>query len=325
MFYSCYLEQSEGTVIISIQSELVKQGRFATRATQRFRRVLTAHAYVLKAKMADTGHRISITVTYDNNPCEQGLKTDWGFAAFITGTDKTILFDTGPSMANSLLDNMQKLAIEPDFVEIIVLSHIHGDHTGGLGSFLEKNSNVAIYLPKSFPKKFKDNARNSGAKIIEVNPVRSKTSTSPEEMSFGHNGVKESEQICENVYSTGQLGKLIKEQSLIIRTDKGLVVITGCAHPGIVNIVNTAKTLMRVPALRGPKDDIILVMGGFHLEWATKGRIEKIISTLKQLGVRYVGPCHCSGHKARSLFEKHFGSNYINIGAGKVITLTDLR
>ncbi len=250
---------------------------------------------------------LTITVVYDNNPYKQELETDWGFAAAITGTEKTILFDTGGGRL--LLDNMQKLAIEPDSVDVVVLSHIHGDHTGGLSSFLEKNSNVIVYLPVSFPKKFKDNARNSGAKIIEVNPVRSKASIS--------NGVNESLQICENVYSTGQLGKLIKEQSLIIRTDKGLVVITGCAHPGIVNIVNTAKTLM--------KDDILLVMGGFHLEWATKGRIEKIISAFKQLGVRYVGPCHCSGHKARSLFEKHFGSNYINIGAGKVITLTELR
>ncbi len=246
--------------------------------------------------MAYTEHKISITVTYDNNPCKQGLETDWGFAALVAGTDKTILLDTGPSTANSLLDNMQKLAIEPDCVEIIVLSHIHGDHTGGLGSFLEKNSNVTIYLLKSFPKQFKDNAGNSGAKIIEV---------------------EESEQICENVYSTGRLGKWIKEQSLIIRTDKGLVVIIGCAHPGIINIINTVKKLM--------KNDIFLVMGGFHLEWATKGRIEKIISTFKRLGVRYVGPCHCSGHRARSPFEKHFGSNYINIGAGKVITLADLR
>lgn len=245
---------------------------------------------------------LTITVVYDNNPYKQELETEWGFAAAITGTEKTILFDTGGGRL--LLDNMQKLAIKPDSVDVVVLSHIHGDHTGGLSSFLEKNSNVTVYLPVSFPKKFKDNAGNSGAKIIEV---------------------YESEQICENVYSTGQLGKLIKEQSLIIRTDKGLVVITGCAHPGIVNIVNTAKTLMRVPALRGPKDDILLVMGGFHLEWATKGKLEKIISAFKQLGVRYVGPCHCSGQKARSLFEKHFGSNYINIGAGKVITLTDLR
>ena len=237
---------------------------------------------------------LTITVVYDNNPYKQELETEWGFAAAITGTEKTILLDTGGGRL--LLDNMEKLAIKPDSVDVVVLSHIHGDHTGGLSSFLEKNSNVTVYLPVSFPKKFKDNAGNSGAKIIEV---------------------YESEQICENVYSTGQLGKLIKEQSLIIRTDKGLVVITGCAHPGIVNIVNTAKTLM--------KEDIFLVMGGFHLEWATKGKLEKIISAFKQLGVRYVGPCHCSGQKARSLFEKHFGSNYINIGAGKVITLADLR
>jgi len=217
---------------------------------------------------------LTITVTYDNNPYKQGLETEWGFAAFITGTEKTILFDTGGGRV--LLDNMEKLAIKPDRVDVVVLSHIHGDHTGGLSSFLEKNSNVMVYLPVSFPKKFKDDARNSGAKIIEVNPVRSKASIS--------NGVKKSLQICENVYSTGQLGKLIKEQSLIIRTDKGLVVITGCAHPGIVNIVNTAKALMRVPALRGPKDDILLVMGGFHLEWATKGRIEKIISGRPKAG-----------------------------------------
>ncbi len=246
--------------------------------------------------MADTGYKISITVTYDNNPCEQGLETAWGFSAFITGTEKTILFDTGPPTANSLLDNMQKLAIEPENVDMVVLSHIHPDHTGGLAGFLEKNPNVTVYLPVSFPKKFKDNVRDHGARIIEV---------------------RESLQICENVYSTGRLGKWIKEQSLIIRTDKGLIIVIGCAHSGIVNIVSTAKELI--------KDDILLVMSGFHLEWETKGRIEKIISTFKQLGVRCVGPCHCSGHKARSLFEKHFGSNYINTGAGKVITLADLR
>ncbi len=246
--------------------------------------------------MADTGYKISITVTYDNNAYEQGLETAWGFSAFITGTEKTILFDTGPPTANSLLDNMEKLSIEPDNVDMVVLSHIHPDHTGGLAGFLEKNPNVTVYLPSVFPKKFKDNVRDHGARIIEV---------------------RESMQICENVYSTGQLGRLIQEQSLIIRTDKGLVIVIGCSHPGIVNIVNTAKDLI--------KDDILLVMGGFHLEWATKGRIEKIISAFKQLGVRCVGPCHCSGHKARSLFEKHFGSNYINTGAGKVITLADLR
>jgi len=237
---------------------------------------------------------MTITVVYDNNPYKECLETAWGFSALVTGTEKSILFDTGGD-GSLLLDNMEKLAIEPGKIDIVVLSHSHGDHTGGLDSFLEKNSDVTIYLPKSFPKKFKDNVLSFRLKIVEV---------------------EQSLKICENVYSTGQLGILIKEQSLIIQTPKGLIVITGCAHPGIVKIVNTAKDLL--------KGDILLVIGGFHLEWATKGKIKKIISAFEKLGVWYVGPAHCSGDKGRSLFEKHFGENYTNIGAGKVVTVADL-
>jgi 7,8-dihydropterin-6-yl-methyl-4-(beta-D-ribofuranosyl)aminobenzene 5'-phosphate synthase len=238
---------------------------------------------------------LTIKVIYDNNPYMEGLGTAWGFSALITGTEKTILFDTGGD-GSLLLSNMKKLAIEPNNIDVIVLSHIHDDHTGGLTGFLQKNHNVTVFMPESFPKKFKENVQKYGAQVVDVNqPLK----------------------ICENVHSTGQLGILIKEQALIIRTKAGLIVITGCAHPGIVKIVTTAKDLM--------KDEVLLVMGGFHLEWATKSRIEKIISAFKQLDVRYVGPCHCTGEKARNLFEKHFGKNYINIGAGKVITLSDLQ
>ena len=238
---------------------------------------------------------LTIKVVYDNNPYKQELGTAWGFSAFIIGTEKNILFDTGGD-GSLLLGNMKKLEIEPNSIDVVVLSHIHGDHTSGLASFLQKNHKIEVFLPESFPKKFKDSVQQYQAKVIEINqPLK----------------------ICENVYSTGQQGVWIKEQSLIIRTKAGLVVITGCAHPGIVNMVNTAKELM--------KDDVLLVMGGFHLEWATRGKIEKIISAFKQHGVRYVGPCHCTGEKARSLFEKHFGKNYINIGVGKVISLADLQ
>lgn len=238
---------------------------------------------------------LTITVVYDNNPYKQELETSWGFSCVITGAEKTILFDTGGD-GLLLLDNMRKLAIEPNSIDIVVLSHIHGDHTGGLDDFLKEKNDVEVYVLKSFPEKFKDSARGYGSKVIEV---------------------EQSCKICENVYSTGQLGTLIREQALIVRTDKGLIVITGCAHPGIVKIVNSAKDLL--------KSDILLVMGGFHLEWATRGKIEKIISAFKQLAVRYAGPCHCSGDKARELFEKQFGENYINIGAGKVITPANLR
>jgi 7,8-dihydropterin-6-yl-methyl-4-(beta-D-ribofuranosyl)aminobenzene 5'-phosphate synthase len=114
---------------------------------------------------------------------------------------------------------------------------------------------VVIYLPKSFPKGFKDKVKEYGAKIVEVQgPLK----------------------ICQEVYSTGELGTGIKEQSLVIYTEKGLVVITGCAHPGIVKIVNKAKDLV--------KSDVLLVMGGFHLGGESKGEIENIISSFRKLG-----------------------------------------
>jgi len=240
-------------------------------------------------------NELTITVVYDHNPHKQGLKTAWGFSAVITAAEKTILFDTDGD-GSVLLNNMEQLGIEPNSIDVVALSHIHRDHTGGLDSFLEMNPRVVVYLPESFPEKFKARVRAHGAKIVEVErPLK----------------------ICENVYSTGQLGRMIKEQSLVIRTNKGMIVMTGCAHPGIVKMIAPARDLIR--------DDILLVMGGFHLEWATKGKIEKVISAFKQWQVRYVGPCHCIGHKGRALFEKHFGDGYINVGAGKVITLADLK
>lgn len=237
---------------------------------------------------------INITVVCDNNPYKKGFETGWGFSCLVSGPENTILFDTGPE--GSLLVNMEKLGIEPGCIDTVVLSHIHPDHTGGLDSFLEKNPEVAVYMPESFPERFKDNVRAHGAKVIEVGqPIK----------------------ICENVWSTGQYGKWIKEQSLVIQTDKGSVLIVGCSHPGIVSIVNSAKDLV--------KDDIFLVMGCFHLEWAGKSKIEKVISVFKQSGVRYVGLCHGSGDKARRLFEEYFGRKYIKLGAGRVITIDNLK
>jgi 7,8-dihydropterin-6-yl-methyl-4-(beta-D-ribofuranosyl)aminobenzene 5'-phosphate synthase len=212
----------------------------------------------------------------------------------INGAEKTVLFDTGPG--GSLLRNMEKLTIETKSVDAVVLSHIHPDHTGGLEDFLEENPDVIVYLLESFPQRFKDAVRAHGAKIVEIGqPTK----------------------ICENVWSSGELGKWMKEQSLIIQTDKGLVVVVGCSHPGIMNIVNAARDLI--------ENDILLVMGGFHLEGTGSGKINKVISAFNRLGVQYVGLCHGSGEKARDLSGENYGPNYINIGAGRVITISDLQ
>jgi 7,8-dihydropterin-6-yl-methyl-4-(beta-D-ribofuranosyl)aminobenzene 5'-phosphate synthase len=238
---------------------------------------------------------LNITVIYDNNPYMEGLETSWGFSCLIRGTEKTILFDTGGD-GSILLANMEKLGINPKEIDAVVLSHVHGDHVGGLDSFLQENNKVVVYLPKSFPENFKDDVREHGAKVVEI-----------------HEPLK----IYDAVYSTGELGTFIIEQSLIIHTDKGIIIITGCSHPGIVKIVGEAKDLI--------KDDVLLVMGGFHLGGESSADIEKIISDFKESGVRYVGPCHCSGDTARQLFEKEFKNNFINAGVGKIITSDDLK
>lgn len=236
-----------------------------------------------------------ITVVYDNNPYNEILETAWGFSCVIKGLDKTILFDTGGD-GEILLDNMEKLGINPGEIELVVLSHIHGDHVGGLNRFLEENPEVVVYLPRSFPRSFKDDIKNYGTKIVEVeNPL----------------------EITKNVYSTEVLGALIKEQSLILRTEKGLIIITGCAHPGIVKILRKAKDLLN--------EDFLFVLGGFHLVGVSSYKMEEIVSDFRKLGVRYIGPCHCSGDVARELFEKEYKQNFINIGVGKVITIENLK
>ncbi len=234
---------------------------------------------------------ITLTTVYDNYLTNQKLKTGWGFSCLVETKDKTLLFDTGAD-SETLLYNMEKLKIKPEDVDIIVLSHIHQDHIGGLSGFLEKNSNVIVYLPESFPANFKNDIKARKARVIEVNNAT---------------------RIIEGVYSTGQLGTFIKEQSLLIATEKGLVIITGCAHPGIVNIIEKAKQLTN--------QDIYLVIGGFHLSSARDSKLREIINSFRKLEVEKVAPCHCSGNRCRELFEQEYKDNFVSNGVGKIIEI----
>jgi len=247
-----------------------------------------------KSKIAiGIGMATTILIIYDNNPHDARLRTAWGFSCLVRYNQKTILFDTGGD-STILLDNMQKLQVKPKEVDIVVLSHIHGDHTGGLAGFLGKNNQVSVYLPRSFPQSFKHAVKSYGARIEEVyDPI----------------------EIMPGVYSTGELNGGIKEQSLVVKTTSGLVVITGCAHPGIDNILRKSKEIA--------KDKIHLVLGGFHLGGTSTSQIKTIIQNFEILGVEKVAPCHCTGDKARSLFKKYFGRYYIEAGVGKKVSLIE--
>ena len=234
-----------------------------------------------------------ITIVYDNNPYDPRLRPDWGFSCVIKFAGKVILFDTGGDGV-ILLENMKKLGIDPKGVSTVFLSHIHGDHVGGLPAFLRRNRKVTVYVPGFFPARLKEQIRYSGATLEEV---------------------RQDTEVFPGVFTTGELDGGIEEQSLVLRSPRGLVVITGCAHPGIVNVVRKAKEIA--------KDRVHLVLGGFHLGGVTTSTIERIIEIFLKLRVEKVGPCHCSGDRARKLFEKHFGSSYIPAGVGKEVFIAE--
>jgi 7,8-dihydropterin-6-yl-methyl-4-(beta-D-ribofuranosyl)aminobenzene 5'-phosphate synthase len=233
---------------------------------------------------------VTITVVYDNNPYDPRLKTAWGFGCLVETDQATILFDTGGDGA-MLLGNMTTLKIDPQSIEVVVLSHIHSDHTGGLGALLGTGARPTVYAPRSFPARFKADVR-SLTTLEEV--------TGPAE-------------ILPGVYTTGEMGSGIVEQALAIETSEGLVVITGCAHPGVVEMVRRAKQISEA--------EVYLALGGFHLGGASRQKIGRIIADLQALGVRRVAPCHCTGDQAIKAFADAFGAGFIQNGVGCVMTV----
>lgn len=245
---------------------------------------------VAKAE-AQSANTLTLHFVYDNHTFCEDLQTNWGFACVVEGTEKTILFDTGMK-GELLLENFGKMGLDPRSPQLVVLSHHHRDHTGGLTALLAKNHDVSVYMPESFPEEFVNEVEATGAKVESV--------TKPIE-------------ICKNVFLTSEMGEAIKEQGLILNTDGGLVLITGCAHPGIVAMTKRAKEHL--------KKDVVMVLGGFHLGKLSTREAKTIADQLKDLGVREVGPTHCTGDKAIAAFGEVFGKDCHAMGVGKKLAI----
>jgi 7,8-dihydropterin-6-yl-methyl-4-(beta-D-ribofuranosyl)aminobenzene 5'-phosphate synthase len=234
---------------------------------------------------------VRITIVYDNNAHDERLSPAWGFSCLVERGDLTLLFDTGGD-APTLLSNMETLGLAPTDIETVVLSHVHADHIGGVEGILAVNDGTTVYLPYSFPTSLKKRI-GADARVVEVH---------------------EPMEIAEGIYTTGEMGGDIIEQSLVLVTHQGLVIITGCAHPGIVSIVERAIEV--ASPNETPAREAHLVMGGFHLVQASQHTIEHIVDDFRRLGVQKVAPCHCSGDLARSIFERAYGENFIIAGVG---------
>ena len=234
---------------------------------------------------------LRITILYDNVAYDPQLKAAWGFAALIEFRGQTLLFDTGGDGA-TLLDNMEALGIDPAGIPTVVLSHIHGDHVDGLPGLLSAGAQPTIYVPPSFPASFR-NQYSGRAEVLDVTA---------------------GQMVAEGMYSTGELQGPVGEQALVIDTEAGLVIVTGCAHPGVVRIVERSKELL-------PGRPVHLVLGGFHLGGKNPSQIQGILADFRRLEVERAAPAHCTGEQAIAAFAAEYGDDYVQAGVGRVIII----
>jgi len=209
-----------------------------------------------------------------DNEAQPGFKSDWGFSCLIETGNQNLLFDTGYS-GDILAFNLQQFHVQRETIDTIVLSHEHSDHVGGLNAVLHPG--VTVFMPRSFSRRFK-HAVAQVAEVVDVTLPRA---------------------IVPDVYTTGELGAGQKEQSLVLETPKGMVVVTGCAHPGLEAIIAAAATFGKLYS----------VIGGFH----SFNQLE----LLREFDL--IVPCHCTAHKREILAR--YPEKTKRCGSGMVLEL----
>ncbi len=234
---------------------------------------------------------VIVKVIYDNYVKTDGLKSDWGYSIVIEGLEKDILFDTGTKP--DIFDfNFRKMGIQAATIDMIVFSHEHGDHTQGLPAFIRMRKNIPVLIPVSFSGQFKKEMIAYGLEPVLVNkPAK----------------------ICKNLYTSGEFPFNIPEQALVLNTRNGLVVMTGCSHPGIIEMLKEIKSAFN--------RNIYMVFGGFHLLDKSKEKMNSIISEMKAIGVVKCGATHCTGEKQIQMFKEAFGNDYVELGVGNALVI----
>lgn len=268
-----------------------------------------------------------ITILYDAFGRDAKMQKDWGFAALIEIGGKRILFDTGDNAA-IFAHNVKAAHVDLGKLDFVVLSHRHADHMAGLGEVLKAYPKAKIYAPRegfgiygsSLPSTFyrKDESLPPEMRYYDGKP--------PEIMQFGtawaganFSLVDKTTEIVPGVWLIAQVSdapgtRELRELSLAIRTPEGIVLVVGCSHPGIENIVAESARI-------DPR--IHLVVGGFHLVTGQDEVIERIASALHDTyRVENIAPGHCTGEPTFKALRQKFGAHYLYAGVGTVLPLS---
>jgi len=273
-----------------------------------------------------------ITIICENTVTIKGGLGEHGFAAYVETERGNYLFDTGRGEA--LIPNLWKFDKDPLAIQKIMLSHGHYDHTGGLASILELLGGVDIL---AHPDIFSIRYRISQAEGKEVRRYVGLKFQRPYLESLGGRFILEKNfrEVTREMFLTGEVprrtsfekgearlfaesqGKLIPDpflddQALVMESEKGLVLLLGCAHSGMINILEQAIE-------KTGQDRVYAIIGGTHLDFASPQQVEETITALKKFKVERIGVSHCTGLKAASRLYAEFGESFFFGQVGEAI------
>lgn len=279
--------------------------------------------------MAGIHSEIALTILSDNIVREPDLLGEWGWAVWIEAGGRRILFDTGAGRV--LEHNARRLSVPIESADAVVLSHGHYDHTSGLTAALSREQRPEVWIhPAAFQAKFaqRENApaRSIGLPGLNEEAVRLRA----RRLHF----CERPGEVAPGVWITGQIPRrngfedtggpfyldeacrepdpLRDDQALWIETSRGLIVVLGCCHAGVVN------TLEYVRELR-PNSAIRALIGGLHLVRASAERMAKTIEALERFSPELIVPAHCTGWKPTLELASSFPGRVEESAAGKCL------
>jgi 7,8-dihydropterin-6-yl-methyl-4-(beta-D-ribofuranosyl)aminobenzene 5'-phosphate synthase len=277
---------------------------------------------------------IRLVTLSENTAGQPYVEAEWGLSILIECEGRHILMDSGGGTA--VVKNAQLLDIELTKIDTIVLSHGHFDHTGGLQLLLAEigHETRIVGHPDIFSAKYshskgkKDHYIGIPYTRAELEDLGAKFTLSREPVHITDKIVTSGEVPMttdfEKIASSFRLktadgfqpDPLLDDLSLFMSTPQGLVVIMGCAHRGMINILRRAKEITG-------QSKIHLVMGGSHLKDSSDEQVWQAISALNEMGVQKLATCHCTGMPATLMLAQTYGKNFIFNQTGTIIKIRD--
>ncbi|NLB53749.1 MAG: MBL fold metallo-hydrolase [Syntrophomonadaceae bacterium] len=270
--------------------------------------------------------KLQIQILVENTTPVPGLIGEYGFSTLVSADDKKILFDTGS--ADAVLKNSKALGINLSALDALVISHGHFDHTGAVLKVAEMNPGLNVYgHPAMFEPHYVERAPGS------LYPVGAGFSESELRLKGANfKAIGSFTEIMPNIFFCGEIPRsndfedagagfrtevdgqfredhIADDSALAIRLADGLVIISGCAHAGMINTLSYCMEQTNC-------HKILAFIGGTHLAMASETRIKKTIEALKAMDIKTIAVAHCTGFNPAAMMRQSLGSKLVKAETG---------